>query len=122
MMFIEQNLVKMKKHIKPVYKHGGSYRPQLLVRLGSCCARCGFSDVRALQVDHIHGDAKKDGCGGGQAYYLHILRELDSGVLNKYQLLCANCNWIKRVENKEARGANQHAFKRLSMLNAYVLR
>ena len=27
---------------------------------------------------------------------------------NKYQLLCANCNWIKRHENKESIGRNKH--------------
>ena len=30
-----------------------------------------------------------------------VIKEKDSG---KYQLLCANCNWIKRHKNKEFGG------------------
>lgn len=36
----------------------------------------------------------KKGC----SLYLHMLKNIDSG---KYQVLCANCNMIKRAENQE---------------------
>jgi hypothetical protein len=29
----------------------------------------------------------------------------DPQILEKYQILCANCNWIKRYENKEMKAA-----------------
>jgi hypothetical protein len=72
-------------------------RLAVLAVLGNKCARCGFSDSRALQVDHPSG-------GGTQhrkklhwsKFYREVLYNPDA-----YQLLCANCNWIKRYENRE---------------------
>lgn len=70
--------------------------------LGHLCNRCGFTDKRALQIDHIYGFGKKSmrRCSNSMQYYL----EVQKSVINnegKYQILCANCNWIKRHENKE---------------------
>ena len=73
-------------------------------RLGGKCLRCGFKDSRALQIDHINGGGyaeRKKIAGTMATWYMHVLRELDAGKKNKYQLLCANCNWIKRFENGE---------------------
>lgn len=67
--------------------------------LGSSCSRCGFSDKRALQIDHINGNGKQDKKKySSNSYYLgHILKVNGQG----YQILCANCNWIKRHEQRE---------------------
>ena len=69
--------------------------------LGAKCVKCGFSDVRALQIDHVNGGGMKESrrLGGMYAVYKNVLLEPE-----KYQVLCANCNWIKRSENKEAIG------------------
>ena len=75
-------------------------RNLILWLLGNKCVHCGFSDPRALQIDHVHGEANKNGRLQGSAYYREILESIEQGE-EKYQLLCANCNWIKRVENKE---------------------
>lgn len=67
--------------------------------LGGRCVRCGFDvDARALQIDHISGDGAKDRVKKGTSYYYHILNNLGSG---RYQVLCANCNVIKRAEKQE---------------------
>lgn len=76
--------------------------------LGGICVRCGFDDIRALQVDHINGggnrhkrerrEARKRG-EVVREYYRTLLDDKD--LTTKYQLLCANCNAIKRVENDE---------------------
>ena len=68
--------------------------------LGGCCQRCGFTDPRALQFDHVRGD------GNGEQRYrtnctIKFLRTVAENKDGKYQLLCANCNWIKRYENNE---------------------
>ena len=77
------------------------WRAAALAKLGNKCCRCGFDDVRALQIDHKNG-------GGG--YEIHIAfndspRIFYKAVIadgeNKYQLLCANCNQIKRIEGRE---------------------
>ncbi len=76
-------------------------RDKVFVMFGGKCVRCGFTDYRALQLDHIHrAKEKRNGhFRAGQGLYASILRgEQDT---SEFQLLCANCNWIKRVENKE---------------------
>ena len=75
-------------------------RLKILDLLGGKCMRCGFSDFRALQVDHVNG-------GGSAAYRAGLFRDAFSRLREiqehpeQYQLLCANCNWIKRYMNGE---------------------
>lgn len=72
---------------------------------GSKCKKCEFTDSRALQIDHINGVPEglrrmpANPHRGGIKLYMAIL----SGryPMSDFQLLCANCNWIKRFENKE---------------------
>ena len=70
--------------------------------LGGCCEVCGFRDKRALQIDHINGGGAVQRRAGKN--WLRIYREILSSKTDKYQLLCANCNWIKRAERKEYGG------------------
>ena len=84
-------------------KTGRKLRRQIRLKaldvLGGKCVRCGFSDERALQVDHINGNgiAHRKQFGNQTRFYKHIIEGTTEGL----QLLCANCNAIKRVENKE---------------------
>jgi hypothetical protein len=88
-----------------VRQWGARWKAAAHAALGGKCGRCGFADERALQIDHVRGDGCRESRGAthGQkvslgTYYKHVVAQADSG---RYQLLCANCNWIKRVENKE---------------------
>lgn len=78
-------------------------RKKYLEMLGSKCVRCGYSeDWRALQVDHIKSEGVIDrkrfrGGRGGMYYYLKHPYEAKQNL----QVLCANCNAIKRHEQKE---------------------
>ena len=63
--------------------------------LGGKCAKCGFVDIRALQVDHIKSVGSK--IERGTPVYRQIIR----GNISNLQVLCANCNSIKRIEQKE---------------------
>jgi hypothetical protein len=85
-------------------------REAALARLGGKCVRCGFSDPRALQFDHVRGDGTLDqkNAPNGRTgrtrrvqlgtTYKRIADGKDDG---RYQILCANCNWIKRAEKEE---------------------
>lgn len=75
-------------------------RGAALELLGNKCIMCGFADRRALQFDHINGNGHKD---IKLITKFYIKSVLDSILNNegKFQLLCANCNWIKRFENNE---------------------
>src|SRR2546421_6884252 len=85
-------------------------RCEVVALLGGRCKRCGFDDPRALQIDHINGggvqELRAKGGSGHSAKVAKFVRE--NPAQSKYQLLCANCNWIKRAENGEVRGSNQH--------------
>lgn len=74
---------------------------EIFKKYSNKCNHCGFSDLRALQIDHVNGGGLKEIRikSNRYNYYLHIFRD----KTNKYQLLCANCNWIKRHEKKEVR-------------------
>jgi hypothetical protein len=80
-------------------------RLKVIAALGGKCAKCPWTDWRALQVDHVAGGGNKDRKRNKRYNYMtqhkKILREISSG---KYQLLCANHNWIKRHENNEFGG------------------
>jgi len=71
----------------------------LLEMYGGKCKRCDNSDYRVLQLDHVNDDApedrKKYGLSKRKIYLKIIKGEVDK---NRYQLLCANCNWIKKYE------------------------
>lgn len=77
-------------------------RAAVLEALGGKCLRCGFNDRRALQIDHVNGGGSKERKEKGfkQEFHKHVLNSFIKGE-NRYQLLCANCNWIKRFENNE---------------------
>jgi len=75
-------------------------REEIIQLLGGKCLQCGFSsDYRALQIDHANGEGYKEQ-GRGEQFYDRVLREIKASS-KKYQLLCANCNWIKREKLKE---------------------
>lgn len=82
-------------------------RVEIVKKLGGRCRVCGFDDVRALHIDHVEGKGSSElrrGYGGGLAYYYRVRKD----TTGRYQILCANCNAIKRYKNGEARGAHQH--------------
>jgi len=68
-------------------------------KLGHVCFRCGFADKRALQIDHVFGGGNKEHAEiTNKEIYLKKVLDDTEGL---YQILCANCNWIKRAENQE---------------------
>ncbi len=85
-----------------IKRYNKKLRMLVIQRLGSKCCFCGFDDVRALQVDHINGGGSKEikELGANKIY-----RKILDGDMS-YQLLCANCNWIKRAERNENKGYN----------------
>jgi hypothetical protein len=72
-------------------------KERVFQKLGAICARCGFTDIRALQIDHIKGNGKQDREKRGGNLLYHVLKD----EKDMYQILCANCNWIKRAEQGE---------------------
>ena len=90
------------KHYHNMYdRDRQSYmRAMALERLGNQCKRCGESNPVVLQIDHINGggrnELKRIGTRG-------VYRKVINGETGGYQILCANCNVIKKYENNENR-------------------
>lgn len=84
------------------------YHQKIIEFLGSKCSspNClvpdGCKDIRCLQIDHLNGNGNKEreSFFSTYQYYKFIYEKLLQGSKD-YQLLCANCNIIKREENKE---------------------
>mgnify|MGYP001615616281 CR=1 FL=1 len=75
---------------------------QLSVDNNLKCIRCGFSDRRALQIDHVNGGGLKEFRKLGVFRILkQIIAMPKEEAISRYQILCANCNWIKKSENGE---------------------
>ncbi len=69
------------------------------------CCECGFTDIRALSIDHINGGGNQhrrslgDGLCVGPQYVYQWLK--NNGFPSGYQVLCMNCQFIKKVERHE---------------------
>jgi len=75
----------------------------LLTLIGTKCGKCNFDDIRALQFDHIKGGGSVDRkLHAGHNFYRYYLSHPEIAI-RKLQVLCANCNHIKRYENEEFR-------------------
>lgn len=60
----------------------------------------GCTDERCLQIDHVNSDGKVDRTRftrNMRSFYNHVMRD----TTGSYQLLCSNCNWIKRSTHEE---------------------
>lgn len=86
-------------------KQNQKRRLELMQLLGGAkCIKCGFSDIRALQFDHINGKGNlfREKIGGYTHSVIFYSKNPDIAK-HELQVLCANCNWIKRYENNEVK-------------------
>ena len=82
----------------------GSLKIEMLAKYNNKCNHCGDGRLPVLTVDHVNGDGamhrKKVRCG------ITFLREVIFDTSGRFQLLCMNCQWMKRHalnENKKPR-------------------
>jgi hypothetical protein len=93
-----------------VLKH---YSPNLV------CQECGFSDVRALTIDHVDG--------GGDAHRRELAKSLrrmpgpwalyrwlrDNGYPTGYRVLCMNCQFITHFHRTAEAGHSYYGLLKL---------
>jgi hypothetical protein len=63
------------------------------------CVHCGYTDIRALSIDHIKGGGTQHCISlnkHGDGFYLWLVRQ---GFPEGYQTLCMNCQWVKRWDD-----------------------
>lgn len=78
-------------------------RADLMSFFGGKCVICGFDDFRALHLDHIHGGGNQIRKKGGHGLLdkWRMTRDNPEEARATFQLLCANCNNIKRFDDYE---------------------
>lgn len=66
------------------------------------CEKCGIDDIRLLTIDHINNDGYQER-KNKTAYqiYKKIVEMPLSAARKKYQVLCRNCNWLRRYEGED---------------------
>ena len=74
-------------------------RKQIFDYYGWECVCCGEDMPQFMSIDHINNDGYKDknpngDKKSGKELYLLIIKQ---GFPDKYQTLCMNCNWGKKV-------------------------
>ncbi len=81
------------------------YRYTLIMHFGPKCANCGFDDIRALELDHIHSNGSHDRkeFGNNNAMFKYYSENLEKAC-EYLQVLCCNCNRIKTYEKDERTG------------------
>ena len=96
------------KQLESAKKWHKRMRHELLMHYSNgslVCAKCGFDDVRALDIDHINGggckERKKTMDRWRRTEYTGYIYRLRTKKPEGYQVLCRNCNWIKHLESRE---------------------
>ncbi len=93
------------EYVKKDYENRIRYRLELMDILGGKkCKQCGFTDNRALHIDHIKGGGCREykpqhGYNSMRMYVFYVKHP--EQAKKKLQVLCANCNSIKRYTNGE---------------------
>jgi len=106
----ERYLRQREEESKKSYEKFRSLREEIIKLLGGKCVNpfnllphpdwC--NNYACLQIDHVHGNGYIERKENKYPYKtLKVILEKVKNGSTDYQLLCANCNWIKRVEKKE---------------------
>jgi len=63
------------------------------------CNHCGITDLRCLSIDHVNNDGASERkiYGVSVKFFRYIINQ---GFPDKYQILCMNCQWIKRNKDR----------------------
>lgn len=106
----QRYLRQREKESKKAYEKFRSLREEIMKLLGGKCTNpynllphpdwC--NNYACLQIDHVHGDGHIERKENKYPYKtLRVILEKVKAGSQDYQLLCANCNWIKRERNRE---------------------
>jgi hypothetical protein len=74
-------------------------KAEMIAAYGGCCACCGEPEQGFLQLDHINNDgamSRRRENANGAEYWVRLKRR--GWPKDGYQLLCANCNWGRRMD------------------------
>ena len=85
-------------------KYRRKQRKYALSLLGMRCVKCGYEDIRALHIDHINPVLRKSNKDKKHKdTATDVLNAYKRGLSleNEFQVLCANCHYIKTFYEKK---------------------
>ena len=85
------------------------YRHMAIEQLGGACVRCGISDARVLEFDHIAPLFRRTSGHKSRSQDAEIKRIAMGGDATGLQLLCCNCHRIKTRDGGEFKMKAGHA-------------
>jgi len=62
------------------------------------CVRCGFTDLRALSIDHMNGGGAKHIRSLHKPFYEWLV---ENDYPEGYRTLCMNCQWIHKGQKSK---------------------
>lgn len=69
------------------------------IKYPAVCERCGESNFLVLTIDHINNDGQEERKKHSTIQtWRRILKMKKNDARKRYQVLCRNCNWLKRIE------------------------
>ena len=87
---------KGRAYCRELQKRSTKKRTEDLYKLmGGKCVCCGIDDSIYFSIDHVNNDGYLERKNGKAKKKLTISRYLEAP--ERFQLLCANCNWAKHV-------------------------
>jgi hypothetical protein len=91
------------KHLLTCKRRNARYRQVVIEHYSPklCCVKCGFDDIRALSIDHKNSDGASHRKElNGKNFYKWLI---ENQFPSNFQVLCMNCQFIKRHEENEYR-------------------
>lgn len=89
-----KDVAQRRDYHKRYYQH---FRSVLYELLGGVCIGCRHADRRVLEFDHINDDGAADRkLFRGSRSMLEWYARHPEVALKRLQILCRNCNWLKR--------------------------
>jgi len=82
-------------------------RDKIFETFGHCCAICGFSDKRALSLDHVFNNGAEE----RRLLSIRVIyrRSLLPENQHQYRMLCMNCQFVERHKaNRQNQWRQQH--------------
>ncbi len=82
------------------------------------CTNCNEDRLDCLTIDHINNDGQEHRKAIGSVNMYRWLRK--NNYPNGFQVLCMNCQWVKKAENQRSRRASSKLLRRRLLIEDLI--
>lgn len=91
--FYKRHKIREQTQARSVY---WKLRQEVINKLGGKCINCGITDIKVLEINHVHGGGTKHLKKVGTTMHLYDIKS--NRTNRKYDIRCANCNRLYEYE------------------------